>query len=206
MHMPTWGRGSGYFNLGNDQQALKDYKNAIAINPNDYKTYQDRGAIYKSQKQYSKAIEDYTMAIAVNPNDYDAYLNRGLVYYGMGMEQVFERAKVDRYNPNKIQSFDTAILDYNKAIAINQSRYNAYAARGLAYILKGQPDKAMTDFEKAMSVTPKDDTKAWRAIYKDRGILYMIQGNVEKAKSDFQKSCNMGDKIACEQLENFNKK
>jgi len=200
-------RGGIYDKKGQYDQAIEDYSKAIVLYTNTYKDYQGRGGVYKNQKQYSKAIEDFNKAIAINPGAYESYLKRGLVYYQMGIEQVSElTAKVGRVNPNEVQSFDTAILDFNKAISINQSRYNAYVVRGMSYIFKGQHDKAMVDFEKAMSVIPKDDTKALAAIYGGRGILYMTQGNTEKAKSDFQRACSIGEKIACEALEQFSDK
>lgn len=44
------------------KSALKDFKKAIKINPNDYRFYINRGYIYKRNGEYTKAKKDYLKA------------------------------------------------------------------------------------------------------------------------------------------------
>ena len=63
---------------GNFQQAVHDYTQVIALNPNHAGTYVNRGSAYGELKDYSSAIRDSTQAIAINPNLAQAYYNRAI--------------------------------------------------------------------------------------------------------------------------------
>jgi len=73
-----------YFNLGyleysfnNLKGAIKNYDEAIKLNPNLAEAYNNRGNAYYNKGEFEKAIEDYTKAINLNPNYAIAYYNRG---------------------------------------------------------------------------------------------------------------------------------
>ncbi len=59
-------------------QAISDYTQAIAINPNDANAYYSRGISRRDLKDYQGAISDYSKAIEINPEDAFAYRNRGI--------------------------------------------------------------------------------------------------------------------------------
>ena len=64
----------------------------------------------------------------------------------------------------------------------------AYSNRGVAYGCKGQFDKAIYDFTKAIELTPR------RAdVFINRGIAYESLGNYNSACDDWQKACELGD-------------
>lgn len=66
------------------QQALNEYNNAIALDPNFTKAYRERGVAYFILGDYQKAITDFDKAIAHDPNYAEGYLNRRQGYYKLG--------------------------------------------------------------------------------------------------------------------------
>jgi len=58
-----------------------------------------------------------------------------------------------------------------------------YNNRGIAYGEKGQYDRAIFDFNRAIEINPTDN-KA----YNNRGIVYRLQGQYDQAISDFNKA------------------
>lgn len=124
-------RGNSYYRSGKYQRAIKDYNQAIHLDPKFTKAYYNRGLAYGQGKgQFDKAISDYTKAIELDPKDAMAYNNRGVTYKHIGQ-------------------YDKAIDDYTKAIEINPKYALAYYSRGLIYQDKGEYDKAWEDVHKA---------------------------------------------------------
>ncbi|HBR22615.1 MAG TPA: hypothetical protein DD713_08660 [Nitrospiraceae bacterium] len=104
--------------------------------------------------------------------------------------------------------------------------FYAYLSRGEAYAKKGQYDRAIADYNKAIVLDP-NNAEAYtgrgvayakkeqydRAIedfnktialdpnnasaYLGRGAAYFLSGNKGRAISDFQKACDMGNEKAC---------
>lgn len=64
----------------------------------------------------------------------------------------------------------------------------AYYNRGLTHAFKGQLDKAISDFSKAIELNPR-----FALAYKGRGAVYIELGNKEKACSDWKRACKLGD-------------
>ena len=64
-----------------------------------------------------------------------AYYNRGFAYEKKG-------------------EYDRAIVDYDKAIAINPKFAAAYNNRGNAYYKKGDKEQAIVDFRKTLDIDP----------------------------------------------------
>jgi tetratricopeptide (TPR) repeat protein len=63
---------------------MLDYSQALMIDPNYAKAYNNRGIVYRLMKQYDQAISDYNKALKLDPKFGEAYNNRGVVYYLKG--------------------------------------------------------------------------------------------------------------------------
>jgi tetratricopeptide (TPR) repeat protein len=67
---------------GDAEGAVKDYDKAIALKPDYYKAYNNRGIIKSSVlQQYNEAILDFNKAIEIRPDYAEAYLGRGSSKY-----------------------------------------------------------------------------------------------------------------------------
>lgn len=117
----------------------------------------------KIRREYSLAIEDFNKAIELNKDNLEVYKTRALAYH-------------------LNEDYDLAIADYTKLI---ESKYRnidaAYYNRGVAYYEKGEPAKAMADFDQAIQLNP--DSKAYNA----RGTIYAEQKQYDLAISEFGK-------------------
>ena len=67
---------------------------------------------------------------------------------------------------------------------------------GNAYNSKGQYDRAIEDFKKAIALDPN-----LVLAYNNRGIAYALSGNMGRAISDFQKACDLGFEMGCKNLQ-----
>ena len=65
---------------GRYDEAIKNYNEAIRLNPQDAKAYNNRGIAYYYLDHLERAIEDYDKAIRLNPEDAEAYYNWGFAY------------------------------------------------------------------------------------------------------------------------------
>ncbi len=79
----------GFFNLGivsmnnenNPQLAIESYQKAIALNPNNYKYYDNLGIAFGQVGSLDKAELQFNKAIALNPPDPIPYSNIGYLYF-----------------------------------------------------------------------------------------------------------------------------
>jgi tetratricopeptide (TPR) repeat protein len=62
----------------------------------------------------------------------------------------------------------------------------AYVARGLAWQSKGDLDRALSDFNEAIRINPKD-----ALAYNDRGMLWRERGDSDRAIEDFTAAINL---------------
>ena len=102
-----------YLNEGNDlssngdyQEAIKQYDEAIRLDPDYAKAYFNRAYAYGELGHHELAIIDLDKAIELDPLFADAYYNRGVAYENIGQQQLaeqdFEKAEElgsDRWHP-----------------------------------------------------------------------------------------------------------
>jgi tetratricopeptide (TPR) repeat protein len=133
--------------------AIREFTEAIRLDPKNAKAYGDRGSAYFNKKDYDRAIADFTEYIRLDPKYATVYRVRGDVY----------SAKKD---------YNRAIADYTEYISRNSNSISlgmliAYANRGNAYFNKKDYDRAIADYEAALSINPNDsDAKEGLALAK----------------------------------------
>ena len=73
-----------------------------------------------------------------------------------------------------------------------------YYNRGSAYMTKGQYDRAILDFNKAVKI----NTKFAHAYY-NRAVVYAIKGEYDKAWQDVRNAQSLGHQVPWEFLKNL---
>lgn len=68
-----------YLQLGNEHSALKDWQQALRVNPKDVQTLGDRAKYYCEKKMYDKADEDYKLICTYEPSNTQGYIGRGCI-------------------------------------------------------------------------------------------------------------------------------
>jgi len=85
-------RASCYSSMNEPAKALADYDKCILLNPDDHRSYNNRGTILmNSLQKANEALSEFTKAISINPLGH-YYLNRSFCYYKLGNMQ---KAKED---------------------------------------------------------------------------------------------------------------
>ncbi len=85
-------RGAAYQDVGDYDQAIHDYTQALRLNPQFAQTYRNRGLARSKKGRYDQAIEDYTHAIKLKGNYAEAYNSRAVAHYH---KHQYARARAD---------------------------------------------------------------------------------------------------------------
>jgi len=88
-------RGLGHLDIGNNEDAIADFTNAIRIEPDYTEAYYKRGNGYLYLENYEDAIADYTRAIRIDPDYTEAYNNRGIAKYFAGFDGCSDLMKAE---------------------------------------------------------------------------------------------------------------
>ena len=162
-------RGLAYFAIGENNKALADFDKAIELRPHWGVSYSNRGAVYLTLGNYDQAIADLDKAIEISPNLAKAYHNRGLVYLSMGdadkaildfdkaieltPEMMFTaRATRESKIPTGESPFGTGGLESMLDRQSYADLPKTYAGRAVAYLQKGDYERANADIEKAKAL------------------------------------------------------
>ncbi|MFP3042886.1 tetratricopeptide repeat protein [Treponema primitia] len=141
--------------------AIREYTEAIRINPNYAEAYIVRGNAYNDKRDYERAIADCTEAIRIDPTLGSAYIIRGVVY-------------------NNKRDYDQAIKDFTDGIRLNPNYSFAYVYRGRAYYNRSEYDRAIADYTEAIRLNPNE-----AEAYTGRGNAYKAKGAQTRADTDY---------------------
>ena len=144
--------------------ALSVYEKAIAIYPNLYPAWYNRGNALNALGRKEAAISSYEEAIAINSYKHEAWNNRGSVLNALGRNEA-------------------AISSYDKAVAIKPDDHYAWYGRGIALNALGRNEEAITSYDKAVAIKP-DDHYAWYG----RGVALFDLGRNEEAITSYDEA------------------
>ncbi len=129
-------RGLGYFDGGDFRNAMKDFDDAIRLNPQFAKPYELRGKIWRAWGMHGKANKDIGDAIRLDPNNARLYYERWTTY---------DRGR-------------SSVADLDKAVDIDPDFTDAFIERGIFWAGGGYRtpwadlDKAISDFNRAINI------------------------------------------------------
>jgi tetratricopeptide (TPR) repeat protein len=111
-----------------------------------------------------------------------------IVLWSYIIEKEPERAPFAYYNRGmafgKMGRSDKAIADFDRAIALNPSYYEAYNNRGLTFEKMGRPDMAIRDLEMSITAVHSSSPEA----YDNLGKLYRKTGQLDKAIRQYDRA------------------
>ncbi len=77
--------------LGRHQEAVLDYRHAIALRPNFANYHHGVAIVYLEMRDFARAIDEFGLAIALDPQHKLAYYGRGTLYLHLGQEEAARR-------------------------------------------------------------------------------------------------------------------
>jgi tetratricopeptide (TPR) repeat protein len=149
--------GIAYFDQDRLDEAIKEYKEAIKLNPEYLQAYSNLGLAYLNLGMFDTAIKEFKAALKLKPDNpmvYKAYNNLGNAYFELGR-------------------FDSAIENYMAALRLKPGSSKLYYNLGLTYIRNDQLDEAIKNFQTAIRLKPKflDAHRKLGAVYQKKGLL-----------------------------------
>lgn len=163
--------------LGHGSSALDDLNKAAQLNPNSAGIFYNRGNVYVAMRHYQDALQDYDKAIELDPKLADAYVNRG------GLYMISSRLQ-------------DALAQFEKALSINPKHENAYLNRANIHAAQSRYLDALNDYDKVLSFNPKNN----QALL-NRGFVLLTQHRQKEAMESFRKSCDAGNRMGCDKLQ-----
>jgi tetratricopeptide (TPR) repeat protein len=162
-------------NRGMLDEAVKQYHEAIRVNPNHAMTRFNLGNVLKRQGKLDEAIKHYSIAVRINDDFARAHNNLGTTLtrqgrYGEAAEHFYAalRAQPDfaeaHNNLGNILSdqgkLDEAVGHFSEALRINPDYANAHINLGEVLEKQGRRDEADKHYAEALRINP--DLKAAR--------------------------------------------
>ncbi|MGJ5047500.1 tetratricopeptide repeat protein [Bradyrhizobium oligotrophicum] len=144
-------------------RALKDYNEAIRLEPKAVSSLLNRSHLYNQRHDYDRAIADVNRAFEGDLSDYGkrvGYDERGYAYQAKG-------------------DTDRAIADYNHSIQLDADSYVTLTARGNTYFVKGDLDRAIADYDHVIALYPK-----YALAYCNRCLAYREKGDFDRVIAD----------------------
>lgn len=153
-----------YQSMGDNKKALVDLNSAIDLDPNFSEALEMRAATFQQLKDLARAMADYSTLIRIDPKIGEYYLRMGqLMALNNQPNQAiaeFDRAlaidpanvqaataKAEAYRKGK--NYEGAITAADFALSINPNHSSALFQKGMAFLEKGDEERAGKEFQKA---------------------------------------------------------
>lgn len=201
-------RGASFLELDDYDNAELDFKKAIEISSENYRSYFFMAKIDLHKKRFDSALENLDVAARIEPFDAGIYSLRAEVKsqylrpqqgnsdYRDILSDLNMALNLDTANYlyfsqrsdflKKMGETEKAMHDYNRMIALSPKKNDAYTSRGVLKMHKYEFIAAAKDFSKSISLNPDAEHN-----YRYRGLCYNNMNNFDKAYKDFTKSIDL---------------
>lgn len=143
---------------GKYDQAVKEFKLALAKDPQSENALRGLAHAYDSLGQFADAESTLKQSIALRPNYWSGYHSLGLFYYS--------RAR-----------YSDALAMFQEEVRVAPDNYQSYATLGGIYITLGEYPKAIEAFQRSISLRPSEDA------YSNLGYVYYLMHRYPEAIS-----------------------
>jgi Tfp pilus assembly protein PilF/4-amino-4-deoxy-L-arabinose transferase-like glycosyltransferase len=124
-----------YQSIGNYQSAVKEYKEAIEIEPEDIEALHGLGIVYMDMNEFNLAEQTLKKLVGIAPSYAPAHFELGSMYVAQG-------------------KYPEAENEYETALKIDPNYERAAVWSALVYDKLGQPDEALKKWEKVLQINP----------------------------------------------------
>jgi tetratricopeptide (TPR) repeat protein len=128
-------RANAYSDLNKFDQAIRDYDEAIHLDPKGADLYLNRGLAYANKANYGQAVRDFNEAIDLDRDFGLAYQNRCMAMNLLGRSE-------------------EALRDCNESLRLQPGSALALDGRAMTYWLLGKREEAKRDLKEARVLDP----------------------------------------------------
>ncbi len=160
-------RGQLKAEAGRNQEAIRDFDDAIRADPRRWRAIHNRGVLLAQSGEFEKAFDDFDRTIKINPKHAKAYSNRAALFVVAG-------------------SLTPALKDYARAIELDPSLAVAHRGSGRACHLVGRLDEAINHYNAAVRLAPDD---AYAAA--SRADLLTDLGRYADARAEYERAIEL---------------
>jgi tetratricopeptide (TPR) repeat protein len=164
-------RGERFAELGNEQEALKDFAAAINFDSANWRAIHNRGVSNATLGKSNEALADFSRALQINRGYANSWFNRAELLADRG-------------------DFARAAADYGEAIRLSPKEAEFYVGRGRALSRIGRVREAMQDFSNAIRLNPEDA----QALV-SRAEVYLASRDWGRAAEDYRDAIQLDDKL-----------
>ncbi len=184
---------------GDLSAAASCFGKALAINPDNADIRYSLGHVLMAQFKHEEARDELRAGLQYNPEHTWAEHARrtiALINESLGdeMAQISEDPNAYIFRAGyclKEGSYDQAIDQFNKALALDANYAKTYFLRGAVYSMKADYDRAIADYTKVLEIEP-EHAKA----YYGRGRAYVNKQQYDQAILDFTKAIELNPERA----------
>lgn len=126
-------RGDAHYQLGDYDQAIRDCHTALDLNPYQPRAWQYRGWSFLAQKRYDDQVKNFQAALNFTANNPDILVDLGNAHTWK-------------------DEWDQAIGSYSLALEADKKHAPAHFQRGNAFEHVGNPHRANTDYQHAVTL------------------------------------------------------
>jgi serine/threonine protein kinase/tetratricopeptide (TPR) repeat protein len=155
-------RGVARAQLSNYPEAIQDYAQALAMEPDDFFTRAARGWAYLAMGAYQLALHDFEQAVRLNPEKGDAYNGRGYARVRLGQyhQAVGDAEAALKRGPKSSRLFYDAARIYAQAVSEVQADAIQLSRQVLA---RDYQDRAVLLIRESLELLPaKERGPFWR--------------------------------------------
>jgi len=194
-------------------KSIQAYKKLLELYPHDEIANNNLGLLYMTLERWDDAIK----RLLVNKNNkargLQTYLNLSNAYMAVGQpekagealeyylthisESIYIRGELAEILIHRGR-FDQALIELEKALSTNPSFNDQYFIRGSVHLIKGELDKAETEYKKLLETkNPNDHYEGRYALCQ----LYLMQGRFQEAEEQVTEAVEMSEVIEEPSLE-----
>lgn len=180
-----------HLSVHNQEEAIREFKNALAFDPQNVTARSYLGKIYQSQGKMEEAIKELTRVVQIDRTSVDAHNDLGNAYL---QDEQYDAAEAEfklaaRLDPTdavadytlgilytQTNRFKEAETQFNKAARLLPRDGNVPYSLGVLYNKMDRPEAAVQHLERALTLK-----KDFPAANYELGAAYLKMGEVDKA-------------------------
>jgi|GEM_PF-3197043 len=194
-------RGRVWFDLGEDDRALNDFRDAQKWEPDDPEPHWLQAKVWWKKGKFEEAESEFTWALHAKGDHFPSVLHRGFLRTAMGNATgaaadgetavLLEPANIAAYRlrgraRQELGDWAGAERDYDRIVQETPEDPGAYALRAEARLALNNLEGAWLDAERIRQLHPADARAA-----RFRGNVYRARSNAAQAEQELNKAVHL---------------